>query len=299
MKIAGKSYFKDENLRQNFYSEWVNKLSVSTQTKYEKIEIDSLLGKTVIWGINHERTDLQPVVIFPGFRTSPLFWDLDNNLKPLKSRFRIFLVETNGQPNLSDTFTPSIKNNDYGLWAADVISKLGLETTTVMGASFGGLVISKLCLVASDKVEKAFFLNPGNLQFFNLTLKNLYYNLLPIISPSKTNVEKFLNNAVLFPPYHSISKEAMEMLVDFQYFALTQMVDKAEKPYSMSDEDLNKINNEIYLIEGEKDVLFNYQKQIQRAKKHFKNLKEVKVFENVGHGIETYPNAIEYIANNI
>ena len=49
------------------------------------------------------------MVIFPGFRTSSLFWDMDNALAPLKKDYRIYLVETNGQPNLSDGNNPDIK----------------------------------------------------------------------------------------------------------------------------------------------------------------------------------------------
>lgn len=54
-----------------------------------------------------------------------------------------------------------------------------------------------------------------------------------------------------------------------------------------------------YLLEGNKDLLFPYQRSIDNAKKYIKTLKDVKVFDNVGHGIETYDKAMNYIGATI
>ena len=106
MKIKSVSYFKNVPAAVDFFNNWITRLSELSGTTYERINLKTALGETVVWGINTDRIDLKTLVIFPGFRTSGLFWDLDNALKPLKKDFRIFLVETNGQPNLSDGNTP-------------------------------------------------------------------------------------------------------------------------------------------------------------------------------------------------
>lgn len=41
------------------------------------------------------------------------------------------------------------------------------------------------------------------------------------------------------------------------------------------------------------------QKSLENAKKLIKPLKDIKVFQNVGHGVETYPMAMKYIWERI
>jgi pimeloyl-ACP methyl ester carboxylesterase len=156
-----------------FLNNWAIRVADLSGTSYERINLETALGETIVWGINRDRVDLKTIVIFPGFRTSSLFWDLDNALKPLKEDFRIFLVDTNGQPNLSDGNTPDIRSNDYGAWAADILKKLRVEKAIVAGASFGALVSLKLCIVVPRLVEKVILLNPGCLQAFSALLAQL------------------------------------------------------------------------------------------------------------------------------
>jgi pimeloyl-ACP methyl ester carboxylesterase len=168
----------------------------------------------------------------------------------------------------------------------------------VAGASFGGLICMKLCITNPEKVKAAFLLNPGCLQSFSLSFKNLYFNLLPIFSPTKKNVLKFLDAAVFSKPNHTLSPEAEELIVDYEVFALTRYKDNTQKPYYMADQ-LNEVKTETYLLEGDKDLLFPFQKSIDNARARLTNLKDVKVFENVGHGIETYKPAMSYIGEVI
>lgn len=88
------------------------------------------------------------------------------------------------------------------------------------------------------------------------------------------------------------------MLVDYEVFAISRYKDRTQKPYYM-DSELNEVSVDTYLLEGDKDLLFPFQKSIDNAKKHIKSLKETRVFHNVGHGIETYNKAMNYIGEII
>jgi pimeloyl-ACP methyl ester carboxylesterase len=155
-------------------------------------------------------------------------------------KLRIFMVETNGLPNLSDGATPDIKTLDYGHWAHEVMDGLGIEKAFVAGASFGGLIAMKLALTNPEKIKAAFLLNPGCLQPFSLTFSNLYYNLLPIISTNAKNVLKFLDKAVFSKPNHRLSSFSEQMLVDYEVFAISRYKDNTQKPYYM-DTELSKV----------------------------------------------------------
>jgi pimeloyl-ACP methyl ester carboxylesterase len=292
------SRFRHHEKDSAWFYNWASRIQSLNKREYKRVDVDSKLGKTIVWTSDVDRKELPALVVFPGFRTSPLFWDLDNGLSLLAGQVRLFLVETNGQPNPSEGNNPSIKSDDYGVWAADLISKLGIDKCYVAGASFGGTVCMKLCRVAPEKVIAAFLLNPGCLQPFSLGLKNLYYNTLPIIGPSRKNVIKFLDAAVFSLPHHQLTGERRELIIDFQLFALTRYKDNTEKPYYMNSE-LDKVTNDVYLLLGDKDMLFPTERSVTNAKAHLKNLKEVIILNDVGHGIETDKRALEYIAKII
>lgn len=298
MQIKKHSKFKDPAADKDWFAGWVAKLEALNQKVYQRIETQTSLGKTHIWGINTDKPALEPLIIFPGARTTVLFWDLHNNLKIFEDKFRIYLVETNGLPNLSEGATPDIKSTGYGEWAAELFDQLKIEKAFVAGASFGGLICMKLGIVAPQKIKAAFLLNPGCLQPFSMTVKNLYYNILPIISPKRKNVEKFLNKAVFFTPEHTLPKSYWDLVVAYEVFALTRFQDNTQKPYYMNDELLN-VHVDTYLLEGDQDLLFPCQRSVENAKKKLLQLKGVTVYSNVGHGIETYQKAIAQIYNTI
>jgi len=298
MKIKSKSYFKDEKKDLNYFENWVKQLEKNNNRQYERYEIETSLGKTHVWGLYTNEEHLDTVVIFPGARTTALIWDFDKGLDNFNHKMRIFMVETNGLPNLSYGETPDIKSLDYGFWADEVLEKLKIEKTFILGASFGGLICMKLGIVKPEKIKAAFLLNPGCLQPFSLTLKNLYFNLLPIIKPTEKNVLKFLDKAVFSKPNHKLSELSEKMLVEYEVFAISRYKDNTQKPYYM-DKQLEEVKVDTFLLEGDKDLLFPFEKSIVNAKRQIKKLKEVKVFNNVGHGIETYEKALNYIGEQI
>ena len=298
MKIKSKSYFKDEKSDRQYFEDWVTRLEQYNERRYDRYEFETSLGKTHVWGLNSQDDGLDTLVIFPGARTTSLIWDLDKGLDNFNHKMQIFMVETNGLPNLSNGDTPEIKSLDYGYWAAEVLDNLNITKAFVAGASFGGLVCMKLGIVSPERIKAAFLLNPGCLQPFSLSLRNLYFNLLPIAIPTKRTVLRFLENAVLSKPNHQLSAFSEEMLVGYEVFAISRYKDKAQKPYYM-DRQLSDVRVDTYLLEGDKDLLFPYQKSIENAKKHIKSLKEIKVFNNVGHGIETYDKALNYVGDKI
>lgn len=298
MKIKGKSYFKESEADFEVFESWVAQLEKQNERVYERIEVETSLGKTHIWGLNTKEENLETLVVFPGARTTSLFWDFDKGLDNLNHKMKIYLVETNGLPNLSDGLTPDIKSLDYGVWAAEIFDKLKIEKAFIAGASFGGLICMKLAIVKPELVKATFLLNAGCLQPFSLSVQNLYYNLLPIISPSIKNVAKFLDKAIFCKPNHKLSPVSEKLIVDYEVLALTRYKDNTQKPYYM-DEELTGVTVDTYLLQGDNDMLFPYQKSIDNAQKNIKTLKEIEIFKNVGHGIETYAKAMNYIGLKI
>jgi pimeloyl-ACP methyl ester carboxylesterase len=289
------STFKNPSADVLFLENWKLRLEKQNGFEYNRLDVSTSLGNTVVWTINEYRKDLESIVCFPGARTSILYWDLDESLKPLKGKFRIYLVETNGQPNLSDLNSPEINSFDYGHWASEVLTKLSLPKTHIAGASFGGLVCLRLALVAPEKVQKIFLLCPAGIQGFSMSLKNLYYNILPIVFPSRKNILRFLQTAVFCKPNHYPSEKTMELLMDHAEFSLRQIVDKTQKPVQIPEKELKQIHTEVYLFCGENDLLFPGKRTIEIAKKVLPGLKYAELLPMVAHGIEVHKPVFEKI----
>ncbi|MGH1334831.1 MAG: alpha/beta fold hydrolase [Aureispira sp.] len=288
MKIKQKSYFKNPEQDKKAFQNWVAKLEKENGYQYDQLTIPTSLGTTQVYGFNTKNKELETLVIFPGFRTTTLIWDLDQGVSLFSKKFRVFLVETNGQPNLSDGNSPSIKSLEYGMWGAEVFEQLQLESAFIAGASFGGLVCMKIALVIPDKIKGAFLLNPGCFRLVSMGYKNLFYNLLPIIKPSAKNIRTFLDKVVFCKPNHGLTPKAENLLVEFLELVIKQYKDNTEKPYYMGNQ-LNDVRVKTYLFVGDADILIPYKKSVERAKKHLgQAIEQVEIFNNVGHGIECY-----------
>jgi len=298
MKVKRISTFKSTDQDKAWFNNWVKNLEEANGREYQRINVSTSLGKTHVWGLNTDADVSDTLVIFPGARTTSLIWDFDRGLDHLHHPLRIYMVETNGLPNLSDGSTPDIHSLDYGQWASEVLNKLNIKSAFVAGASFGGLICMKLAIYSPEKIKAAFLLNPGCLQPFSLSTKNLYYTLLPIFSPKSKNVARFLDKAVFCKPNHQLSAQAEKMLIDYEVFAISRYKDHTQKPYYM-DKELGEVKTDTYLLEGDHDLLFPYERSIDNAKKYIRTLKDVRVFEQVGHGIETFGKAIQYIGDVI
>jgi len=295
LEIKRTSFFKKTKQGKEWIENWVTKLEGSNRRVYDKITLETALGTTQVYGLNLNENYKESIVIFPGFRTSSLFWDFDNGLDILKEQaLKIYLIETNGQPNLSSGNTPDIKGDGYGIWANEVLEQLGIKKTFIAGASFGGLVCMKLAKTNPEKIKAAFLLNAGCFRMISLELKNLYYNLLPIFFPSKKNITLFFEKIVFCKKNHRLSLASEDLIMDYMQYVITSYKDKTQKPYPMGGE-LSAIKTPVHLLFGANDSLIPYGKSLENAKQWLNTIESVKVFPSVGHGIETYQPAIQEI----
>lgn len=297
--IKKRSFFKNPTQDSETMKAWVSDLEKLNGYSYDKRTIETSLGKTQVYGLNSDKEDRETLLVFPGFRTSALIWDLDKGMASLAKELRIFFIETNGQPNLSDGNSPDIKSLDYGTWMGEVFDQLHVQSAYIAGASFGGLVCMKGALVIPDKIKAAFLLNPGCFRTISFGFRNLYYNLLPLIKTSEQTIRRFLDEVIFFRPNHQLSEAGEMMLIRYQLHAIKNYKDNTQKPYYMGDQ-LNEVKVDTYILAGEKDILLPPELSISNARKHLgPALKDAHVFSNVRHGIECYGPALEYMADRI
>jgi pimeloyl-ACP methyl ester carboxylesterase len=285
-----KSKFKSQEAKI-FVEHWIDSTIASSELHYEKLDILTSFGNTRILSVNHSDRKLSPIVYVPGARTCGAFLDLSNQLKTLSNRYRIYLLDVVGQVGLSDGSCPSLKDASYGLWLDEICQKLEIERAILIGASFGGQIIMKFASVAPQRIEKAILMNPIGFSNISFSPLNLYRTLLPVVFPSRKNVENFLNH-IVFAPNDGINSETKNRVISFVENAVKEFQFAGDYPSKMSDTEIKKLTAETHLLVGEKDGLIPFRKTIKRAKELLPNLKSIKIFPEQAHGIEVSQDAI-------
>jgi pimeloyl-ACP methyl ester carboxylesterase len=278
------SKYKNENSRK-WLETWLKDVLRTNNLDYERLEIETFLGKTGVLAKNHEREDLEAVIFLPGGRTCGIFWDINNNLAPLYEDFRLYLIDVNGQPGLSDGNAPLIDSDGYGRWLQELLAGLGLKEANFVGASFGGSLIMKLGELDGSPIKRAVMCNPAG--FVNISIKprNLYYLLMPLIFPSKKTVSNFLDN-IAFHEDFAFEPKKREQLAEFILYTNMYFQMGVENPRPFADETLKKLDAPSYLILDRDDIFIPQQKTLDRAAKLLPNLVETIWLEKHGHGIE-------------
>ncbi|WP_138990380.1 alpha/beta fold hydrolase [Larkinella sp. C7] len=295
MQPPRRSTFKSPAEATFFLEDWNQQVEALNGFRYKRFTVSTSFGNTRIWGANTHWQDAPTMVFFPGARTCGLFWDLDNALQPFRETYRYFLVDVNGQPSLSDGQSPGVKTNEYGIWATELLDGLGLKTTTLAGASLGGLICLKLCLESPERINKAILINPAGIQSFSTSIRNLYYNLLPMVFPTPGNLNKFLDKAIFCPPNHTVPPAYRQLVSDYLLYALVNHRFRGDYPAPLRKEELHRITTDIYLILGENDPLFPPDETIRLAEEHILTLQNSEVLRHTGHGIETSKEAIDLL----
>jgi pimeloyl-ACP methyl ester carboxylesterase len=287
MEKVLQSKYKDENSRR-WVENWLVNVLKTNDLPYERFEIETFLGKTSVLAVNHERADLEAVVFLPGGRTCGVFWDINNNLAPLYDDFRIYLIDVNGQPGLSDGHAPRIESDGYGKWLKELAASLGLTKANFVGASFGGSLIMKLAEIDSGLINRAVMCNPAGFVNISIRPRNLYFLLMPLLYPSAKSVANFLDK-IVFHEEFSLAPEKRRQLEEFILYTNKNFQMGAENPRPFGDETLKKLNAPAFLMLDRDDIFIPQLKTEERAAKLLPNLKKTIWLEKHGHGIELAP----------
>lgn len=282
--IAKKSKYKTANSRE-WLEGWLEQVLQKNDLEYERFELETSLGKTSVLAKNREKENLDAIIFIPGGRTCGIFWDINNNLAPLYDDYRIYLLDVNGQPGLSEPNAPLIDGSGYGNWLKEIVSGLNLKKANFVGASFGGSLIMKLAEMDNSLIKRAVMCNPAGFVNINMNLGNLYNLLVPMIFPSKKSALNFLDKIVFHKDFQFDSQKR-EQLAEFLLYTNQNFKMNTENPRPFPDETLTKLTAPSYLILDRDDIFIDQQKTQQRAEKLLPNLIETIWLEKHGHGIE-------------
>jgi len=267
-----KSIYKTPKDKENVLALYDQKLK-SLDFPFIEKDVETAYGRTRVIISGNEKG--KKIVLFHGIHAgSPLSLE---SIKNLQKIYRIYAIDTIGQATKSAETTINIKDNSFALWADEVLEKLSIEKADFIGVSYGAYILQKLIIHRPQKVGECIFIVPSGLANGKLwtSLKNLS---LPLIRFQITKKDEDLRKFVR----HFIPNDDDYMFA-FQRAILTGLHMDYRRPQILQKKDVEHFTNPVYIIAADDDIFFPANKAIVRAKKVFKNLKEIHLLKNCKH----------------
>jgi len=264
--------FKSEAGKKEILSLYHAKLQ-ELVIEYEEKVIDTSFGKTNV--IITGSASNPPLVLIHGSNgCAPIALETYPNLS---KRFQVFAVDVLAQPNKSAETRLSMKDDSYGKWMDEVMTSLDINEVTLIGFSFGGLIILKTLTNHGKRVKEAFLAAPAYIVNGN-PLKALFKVFIPMKRYMKTErisyVEKFLKE--LFSDRDEFAVQSLSKV--FLHFDM----DFTPVPV-ISKKEAQSITTPLTIFGAGKDIMFPGKKMLKRASKIFPSLKQTILLNDSKH----------------
>lgn len=128
-------------------------------TPYERLRFPTCQGETFVLAAG--RRDAPPLMLLHGGMTTSAMWS--RNAPAWSQHFRLLAVDLIGEPGYSAPRRPLLASDAHTRWLDDVWSALGIDSASVVGASFGGWVALDYATRRPSRVAGLVLLAPGGI----------------------------------------------------------------------------------------------------------------------------------------
>ena len=266
------SMFKSEKGKKEILHLYDEKLK-SLNIDYEYLAVQTSFGKTNIIVTGDPANP--PIILVHGSNgCAPVALETYANLH---KTYRVFAVDVLAQPNKSAETRLSMKDDSYGKWMNEILADQKIDSVTMAGFSFGGLIILKTLEYDESRIKEVYLSSPAYIVNGN-PLKAIFKVLVPMKRYMKTKkvkyVEKFLSHLFTDRDEFAIqflSKVFLEFEMDFT-------------PVPVIDaKKAREITTPITLFAAQNDIMFPGKKMIKRADKIFPSLRKSTLLEHSKH----------------
>jgi pimeloyl-ACP methyl ester carboxylesterase len=212
------------------------------------------------FGITHVNTcgssESPALILLPGFGANSTMWF--PNITSLSSKFRVYAIDTNGQPGKS---TPSRKLTALNSvnWLVEVLNILGLKKTHMMGISLGGWLTLNFALHQPERVERIVLLDPAA-SLEKVSGAFWRHSFVPImVHPTRSGLIKYFRwmtqGYVVDPNWGELMLQGI----------LNTRPQPPLRAVPFTDSELHSLKIPVLLLIGERSVIYNPQRAYQRA----------------------------------
>lgn len=234
---------------------------------YEQVEIQSRFGTTHV--VISGPKNASPLVLLHGYMATLTMWS--PNIADFSTDHRVYAIDVMGQPSKSVPAEPIQNANDYRAWLAATLDALNLDRTSLVGMSYGGWLALNFAVGAPDRVQKLVLLSPAA-SFLPIARQFSLRGLLMLFFPTRLTVNSFMG----WLGFHSTATEVDAWrIVDLMYLGLKHFRLPPETLRVVinvfSDEELRELQVPVLLLVGDKEVIYDPARALDRARRLLPN----------------------------
>jgi pimeloyl-ACP methyl ester carboxylesterase len=249
---------------------------------FKELYIPARFGNTHV--IASGPGDAAPLVLLHPSGGGGVIWI--RNVETLNQRYRVYAVDTISEPNKSILTSPISFNQrrEFADWIVDMFKGLNIESTFMVGNSFGGFLTLNAAYYLPERVKKIVLISPAA-TFVPIpawTWNFIPANIIGLITRS---------DPVLLKPYEWIWQDFPKEECIAKLRATTAVTGRPRhwSPTVFSDDELRAIQTPVLLLIGDHEVIYKPEDAIRRAIRLVPNLK-AEIVPNANH-IAEYTNA--------
>ena len=233
------------------------------------------------WGPTHIITcgpkDAPPLVLLHGMHLSSTMWF--SNIAALSRHYRIYAVDTIGGVGRSVAVQPLKSKGNLAGWLNEVLDRLGITQTYLLGHSYGGWLALNFVLNAAERIKQLILLAPVGLQPF---VSQFWLRGLPaMLLPRRSFITGFMNwmTAEGFVVNALFVEQFVLGIKNFGLYPQIRVL-----PSVFTDDELCQIKTHTLLLIGREEVIYNPEIAVEQVKRLFQNI-EAEVIPNASHGL--------------
>jgi len=251
--ISNNSIFKTPEAEKQYFELYETVLA-RWNVPTESLDIKTSFGIT---HINASGSSERPaLILLPGFGANSTMWF--PNISALSSKFRVYAIDTNGQPGKSIPGRKLTASNSAN-WIVEVLIGLGLERVNMMGISLGGWLTLNFTIQKPERVERIVLLDPVA-SVEKVSRAFWRRSFIPImVHSTRPGLVKYFR---WMTQGYKVNPDWGELMLEG---ILNTRPQAPIRPAPFTDSELRSVKIPVLLLIGERSVIYNPQRVYQRA----------------------------------
>jgi pimeloyl-ACP methyl ester carboxylesterase len=235
---------------------------------YESMDITGRYGRTHL--VASGPKDAPTWVLLHMYLTSLTQWAA--NIADLSRDYRVYAIDVMGQPSKSIPDRPLKSREDCVEWLSELLDALNVESTYLVGASFGGWFTLNYALGAPERLKKIVLLSPAGV-FVPLAKQMYVRGMLNTLFPRRFVMESFVRWTTYEENLRDWKTRAiLDCLTDQMYLGSRYFHKQAGVlPDVFSDEELRGMQVPTLLLIGQQEALYEPGAALERARRLIPN----------------------------
>jgi pimeloyl-ACP methyl ester carboxylesterase len=228
----------------------------------DEFDVPTRFGTTHV--ITSGPKDAPPLVLLHGYMATSVMWGL--NIGDFSQRYRVYAIDTMGQPSKTIPGEPIASAADYVTWLTATLDALHLDRVDLLGMSFGGWLALNYASAAPDRVRTLTLLSPGGV--FPISTQFSLRGMLMVLVPMRFTVNSFLRWAGLKnAPGQSDDWRIIDLTyLGLKHFRMPPETLRAATANALTDDELRALRMPVLLLIGEDEVLYDAAAALARAR---------------------------------